>query len=72
MNIVVQICCFRKCGIVSKGFNPHLTFGNHLLGNVFYFFIGTRGFFAFSIAYTIDEGVQKSSLVFNSDLEGVC
>jgi hypothetical protein len=35
-------------------------------------FIGTRGFSAFSIVYTIDEGVQKSGLDFNSDLEKVC
>jgi hypothetical protein len=24
VHIVVQICCYNKCGIVLKGFNPHL------------------------------------------------
>jgi hypothetical protein len=41
-------------------------------GIAFVFSIGVKGFSTFSIAYIIDEGVQKSGLVFNSDLEGVC
>ncbi len=35
-------------------------------------FIGTRGFFAFSVVHIVDEGVENSSLIFNSNLEGVC
>jgi hypothetical protein len=33
----VKICCFSKCGVVMEEFNPHLPFGDHLLGNFFYF-----------------------------------
>jgi hypothetical protein len=40
-----------------QGFNPHLPFGDHLLGHFFYFLIGTRGFFAFTIIYNVNEGV---------------
>jgi hypothetical protein len=52
--------------------NPHLPFGNHLLGKLFFSLIGTRGYFEFSIIYIVDEGVEKSGLVFNSHLEEVC
>jgi hypothetical protein len=51
---------------------PHPPLGNHHLGNFSFSFIGTRGFFAFSIVYTIDEGVQNNGLDFNSNLEKVC
>jgi hypothetical protein len=37
--------------------NPHLPFGDHVMGNFFVFFIITKGFSTFSILYTIDEGV---------------
>jgi hypothetical protein len=68
----MEIYCFSKCGVFLKGFNPHLPFGDHLFGDFIFIFIGTKGFCTFSIVYIIDEGVQKSNLVFNSDLEGVC
>ncbi len=71
MNIVVQIHCFNESGIVLEEFNPQLPFGVHLFGESF-FFTGTIRFSAFSIVYIVDEGVQKSSLVFNLDLKGVC
>jgi len=54
---VVQICCYSKCGMVIEELNPHLPFGDHLLGNFFCFFIGTRGFSTFSIVCILDEGV---------------
>jgi hypothetical protein len=41
-------------------------------GISFCFFTRTKGFSTFFVVYTIDEGAQKSSLVFNSKLEGVC
>jgi len=50
----VQIHCYSKCGIGLQGFNPHLPFGDHLLGHLF---IGTRVFFAFTIVCNVDEGV---------------
>jgi len=68
----MQICCYNKCGVVSKELNPHLPFGDRLLGKLFFSLIGTRRYFAFSIIYIVDEGVQNSGLIFNSDLEGVC
>ncbi len=55
---VVQICCYNKCGVILGELNPHLPFGNHLLWNfLFFYLIRTKWFFAFSIVYTIDEGV---------------
>jgi hypothetical protein len=48
--------------VVLEELNPHLPFGNHLLG-IFFFLIGTRGFCAFFIVCTIDEGVQNNGLV---------
>ncbi len=69
---VVQICCYSKCGVILEELNPHLPFGDHLLGKLFFSLIGTRGYFSFSIIYIVDEGVQKSGLVVNSHLEGVC
>ncbi len=72
MHIVVQIYCYNKCGIGLQGFNPHIPFGDHLLGNFFcFFFIRTRKFSAFSIVNIIDEGIHKNTLIFNSDLERV-
>jgi len=35
---VVQICCYNKCGMLLEELNPHLPFGDHLLGNFFHFF----------------------------------
>jgi len=49
--------------MVLEELNPHLPFGNHLLGIFFCFFTGTREFFAFSIIYILDEGVRKSGIV---------
>ncbi len=72
MHIVVQICCYNKCGIVLQGFNSHLLFGDHLLGLFFYFLYRNKIIFAFYVVYTIDESVQKNNLVFNLDLERVC
>jgi hypothetical protein len=37
VHILVQICCYSKCGIGLRGFNPHLPFNDHLLGNLFFF-----------------------------------
>ncbi len=67
----VQIYCYNKCGVVLEELNPHLPFGNHLLGKFFlcFFHKNKRIFYIF---HFVDEGVQKSSLVFNLDLEGVC
>jgi hypothetical protein len=71
VHIIIQICYYSKCGIVLQGFNLHLPFGNHLLGHLIYFFIGTRGFSVFSIVYIIDDGVQKNSLIFNSNVRSI-
>jgi hypothetical protein len=49
--------------------NPHLPFGDNLLG--IFRKTKTIRFYEFSIVYTIDEGVQKNILIFNSDLKGV-
>jgi hypothetical protein len=55
------------------GITSTSTFSNHILGDFCLFFLTrTKGFFAFSIVYIINEGVQKSGLVFNLDLKGVC
>jgi hypothetical protein len=48
--------------VVLEELNPHLPFGNHLLGFLFFSLIGTRGFCAFFIVCTIDEGVQNCGL----------
>jgi hypothetical protein len=40
-------------------FNPHLPFGDHLLGNFFCFFTRTKGFFTFYVVYIRDEGFRK-------------
>ncbi len=34
----MQICCYNKCGVALEELNPHLPFGDHLLGNFFLFF----------------------------------
>ncbi len=48
VHIIVQIYCYSKCGIGLQGFNPHLPFGNHLLGNFFCFFLDEeKGFLHF-------------------------
>ncbi len=67
----MQIYCYNKCGVVLEELNPHLPFGDHLLG-FFFSLIRTKGFSTFSIVYIVYEGVQKSDLVFNLNLEGVC
>jgi len=59
--------------MVLEELNPHIPFSNHILGDFCLFFLTrTKGLFAFSIVYIINEGVQKSGLVFNLDLKGVC
>jgi hypothetical protein len=66
----MQIYYYSKCGIGLYGFNPHLPFDDHFLGT--FFFLQAQEFFSFSIINIIDEGIQKSNLIFNSDLKGVC
>jgi hypothetical protein len=49
--------------MVLEELNSHLPFGDHLLGIFFFYLTRTKGFCAFFIICTIDEGVQKSGLV---------
>ncbi len=53
----MQICCYNKCGVALEELNPHLPFGDHLLGIFFFSLIGSKGFSAFSIVHTIEESV---------------
>jgi hypothetical protein len=43
-----------------------------IFGEFIYLFTGTRGFSSFSIVNTLDEGIKKIGLIFNSNSEGVC
>jgi hypothetical protein len=49
--------------VVLEELNPHLPFGNHLLGIFFLYWTRTRGFFYIFHCYIVDEGVQKSGLI---------
>jgi hypothetical protein len=71
-KFVMQICCYNKCGVALEELNPHLPFGDHLLGHFFYFFTGIRGFYTFFVVYTIDESVQKMWFNFQFKFKGVC
>jgi hypothetical protein len=48
-TMLVKIYCYSKCGVVLEELNPHLPFGDHLLGNCFLYWTKTRGFLTFSI-----------------------
>jgi hypothetical protein len=45
--IVMQICCYSKCGIILQGFNPHLLFGDHRLGHFWVFYRNKRFLYIF-------------------------
>jgi len=72
VHIIEQICCYNKCGIGMQGLNPHLRFGEHLLGKFLPFLKGDKRVFYIVYYFIINKSVQKNGLVFNSELEGVC
>jgi hypothetical protein len=58
VSIVMQICCYNKCGIVLKEFNPHLPKGFSFLrdGEEMAMHIGVKGNPRFEFTFIEDDG----------------